>query len=177
MVNTLVRSLLAAGFTALLSGSCAADSFATVEIYSLPEAVACAPEGYAATCRTITAQHFDRMKTSGRLGERHQLISIPPELARYGDNLIRSSRLYAKPLPETLSGRRSAIMAIEWKATPPKRVTIRRLDLTTNELISNDYDHRLGPGRFFYHFSFDYVGRYILEIETRSPNKILTFRE
>jgi hypothetical protein len=175
------RIALFGGLSALIymfsvATSSAAEKIATIEIYRVPIRFVCGTTTYTnpPNCTTFTAADFERLKNSHRLSRVYQADLIPPVANRFVNNLVRESREYDDFSSTARTD--AALVVVNWLGTAPRGLEIRREDFEGNELATDGpFRRKLGPGRFFYHFPFEQVGRLILTLQSSSPRYQITY--
>jgi len=152
----------------------AQSQYVTVEIYKVKQTLVCGrPYSDLANCAPLTAARFDRLKNSRLLEQAWQSDRLPPDAKTFSPNLSGDANWLAEHDP---GSQLAALMVVTWNGPPPRSVTISRTDDNGNDLSTRgDFRISPGPGRFFYHFPYDQIGRTILNLRSRYPVRTISY--
>lgn len=166
--------LLAIGFGAVPPQAHAQPQYVTVEIYKIKQALVCGrPYSDLAACAPLSAEKFDRLRNSRLLERAWQSDRLPPDAKTFSPNLSGDANWIAEHAP---NNDLAALMVVTWNGPPPKSITISRTDEDGHNLSTRG-DFRISPkpGRTFYHFPYDQIGRTILNLRSRYPERTISY--
>jgi hypothetical protein len=165
--------LLALGFSTAPRAH-AQPQYVTVEIYKVKQALVCGrPYSDLAQCAQLTAAKFDWLRNSRLLERAWQSDRLPPDAKTFSPNLSGDANWIAEHAP---NNGLAALMVVTWNGPPPKTITITRTDEEGNNLNTRgDFRVSPRPGRTFYHFPYDQIGRTILNLRSRYPERTISY--
>jgi hypothetical protein len=170
-----ILSLLAVGLLTTSSEALAQPLFVSIQIYKVRQTLVCGrPYSDLEDCALLTATKFDHLKKMRLLERAWQSNRLLPDAqATFDSDLSGDANWVKEHQPEN---ELAALMVVTWNGPHPRSIAISRTDGDGNNLSTRgDFHAALGPGRFFYHFPYDQIGRMILALTSRSPERTITY--